>query len=159
MDWTPDDGGDAEDIMGIRSARDVGRGPVQSEQDLAVRVARAICWTSLLPILPEFRSGKISTLARPATLLSGSLRAAISGNKRGVQLQFAVEIGFENLLFGLLLGEGGGGLDASDGRVSGATFGRIGKQRHARTERPATAGRAGRWRSRCRRVGRRSVRE
>src|SRR5487761_2620267 len=30
-------------------------------------------------MLPDWRSGKISTLAWPATLLSGSLRAAISG--------------------------------------------------------------------------------
>ena len=35
--------------------------------------------TSLYPILPASRSGKISTLALPATLLPGALYAAISG--------------------------------------------------------------------------------
>src|SRR5882724_6412656 len=38
-----------------------------------------MCRTNLLAMLPELRSGKIKTFALPRTLLSGNLRAAISG--------------------------------------------------------------------------------
>ena len=41
-----------------------------------------MCRTSLLAMFPEFRSGKINTFARPPSLPSGSLRAAISGIAR-----------------------------------------------------------------------------
>jgi len=55
-----------------------------------VAVAPAMRWTSLYPILPASRSGKMSTLALPATGEPGAFFGADFGNDSGVELQFAV---------------------------------------------------------------------
>src|ERR1043166_3107533 len=66
-----------------------------------------MCCTSLLAMLPELRSGKIKTFARPATLLSGSFRARLLVRERRRRLNLA------------------------DARVRGAPLRRVGEQRDA----------------------------
>ena len=84
--------------------------------------------TSLYAMLPESRSGKMSTLARPATGEPGAFEFATARHKRSIGLQFSVDgqVGRTSL-------ENAQGLaDFFDARMAGGTLRRKRQQRDAR---------------------------
>ena len=85
-------------------------------------------------MLPAFRSGKINTFALPASLLSGNLRAAISGTKAVSTWSSPSKSASSLRLQRFLFGEGGGGLDLAHRGMRRAAFGGEGKQGDARAD-------------------------
>ncbi len=128
-----DNGGDAENVVRAwsRARRPRRAGPGRAESGRRRWRGRR-CWTSLLAMLPELRSGKISTFARPATLLSGSLRAAISGTSAASTCNSPSKSASRNICSALRRASGGGRLHLADGRMGRAALGGKGQQRHAR---------------------------
>jgi len=107
MDSTPTMAATPRMSWALEPRDHVGGGTIQAQENLAVGVGFGDVLDSLLAMLPAFKSGKIRTLARPATTLSGSFARGDFRHECGVHLEFAVEISVEIGVAGFLLGESG----------------------------------------------------
>ena len=106
-----DDGGDAENVVRVGAAGDIGGGPVQAEQDLAVGVGPGDMLDQFAGDVAGVQIGEDEDVgpARPrgSPAVSG---AAISRHQRGIDLEFTRRSRRPFLLPRPLFGEGGGGL-------------------------------------------------
>ncbi len=138
-----DDGGDAEDIVGAGAPGHVGGGAVEAEEDLAVGIGAGDVLDELAADVGGVEVGENKDIGAAGDFAFGEFAAGDFGDDRGVELEFAVEVGLEVVAGGDLLGEGGGGLDFADGGVGSAALGGEGEHGDARRGAEEVAGEAG----------------
>ena len=121
----PDDRRDTQNIMRARAAGDIGGGPVQAEQNLAVRIRAADETDEFAGDIAGVQIGKNQDVRAAGHLAVPQFSFRDFRGERGVHLQFAVEIGFQKQLLRLAPGLGRGRLDFAHARVARAALGRI----------------------------------
>src|ERR1019366_4414177 len=88
-------GGDAEDVVGVGAAREVGGGAVQAKQDVAVGVGVGEMTHHFAGDVAGVEVGEDEDVGVAAQLAVGQFAGGNLGDERGVGLEFAVEVRFE----------------------------------------------------------------
>jgi len=125
------DGGHTQDVVRTAAARQVGGRPVQPQQYLAVGVGPGHMLDELAGDISRVEVGEDEDVGFSGHLAVGQLAQGDLRDERGINLQLAVEVGFEAHVMGLLLGQSRGGLDLHQARLGGAALGGVAQQGHA----------------------------
>jgi len=127
------DSGDAENVVRVRAAGDICGGPIQSQQNLSVRMSARDVLKQFAGNISRIEVRKDQNIRSPRDFAFRQFSKSNLRNEGRVHLQFTVELGIHEFLVRLLLGQSRGGLNLADRRMRGAAFGREGKQRDMRT--------------------------
>ena len=127
-----DNGGDAKDIVGIGSTRNVGCRTVQTKEHVTVGVGASNQPSEFAGDVGGIKVREDQDVCVAAQFAVGQFAGGNLGNHRGVHLELAVEVRLDLSLQGLMFGQRGGSLDFAHRGVAAAPLGGEREERHPR---------------------------
>src|SRR5581483_8313752 len=101
----------------------ISGGTIQAEENLSVSVGTGDMLEELAGDVARIEVGKNQNCGLAGDFAFRQFADRDFRNQSGINLEFAVEVGFDFMLLRFLSGEGGGGLNPADGRMRRAAFG------------------------------------